>query len=143
MVNEALKGLADGGVKVTEMLHDAFGASVAPHVLVNAKNVGFSPGKVMLEMLRTAVPGLDRVTTCTPLVVPTAWLPTLMAEGVSTACGVPAPVPVPVNVMICLLGDAEVLMLNEEVKGPATVGVKVTLMGHEPCQGILMLQTNF
>src|ERR1700738_1054240 len=70
-VSEALKLLAEGGVNVAEMLHDAPGASVVPQPLLNAKTGGFVPVRVTLEILSVAVPGFESTTTC-PLLVAVA-----------------------------------------------------------------------
>jgi hypothetical protein len=55
------------GSKVTLMVHELSAAKVASHVLVCAK----SPLAAILLIVSTALPGLNNVTVCGLLVVPT------------------------------------------------------------------------
>src|ERR1019366_3884265 len=67
---------AAAGVKVAEMVHDPFGASEAGQVLaVMVNSLASAPTTVMLAILKTSVPGFDRVVVSAPLVVPIFWLP--------------------------------------------------------------------
>ena len=58
------------GSNTTEMTHEALAASVVPHVLVSAKLVGFAPVRVILEIVKVAVPEFESVMVCAADVVP-------------------------------------------------------------------------
>jgi hypothetical protein len=59
----APKLVADPGVNVTEIVHVALAASVAPHVVVFAKSDGFAPTIVMPEMFIVELPVFVSVST--------------------------------------------------------------------------------
>src|SRR5688572_16699154 len=71
------------GVKVTLIVHEAEGASVAAQVFVCAK----SPDAAMLAMLSVAVPMFWSVSGCAAEVVPTCWLPKASAGEVRDTAG--------------------------------------------------------
>jgi len=81
---DALKVVAEAGVKVTEMVQVAAAARVLPHVVVSAKSVGLAPVMVMPVMVRVALPGFERVIVCAAEVVPVV-LVKVSAVGESTA----------------------------------------------------------
>jgi hypothetical protein len=62
MVRVPLRVPSACGVNVTEIWQLALAARAGPHVLVNAKSLGFVPARLMLEMSKVANPVLVRVT---------------------------------------------------------------------------------
>ena len=129
-LRNALKVVADAGVKLTEILQLNPAASDEPQALVSAKSPGLAPVRLMPVMVREAVPGLESTTTCVLLVVLTAWFPKGTAVGVSTACGVPA-MPVPLRLTICGLLGSPSVSVSVPACVPVPLGVKVTLTVHE------------
>ena len=83
------------------------------------------PVSARLVLLKAALPVLLRVTVCTVLVLPTAWLPKarLVGERLTTAA-----VPVPERLTLCGLPRALSVMLSEAVRLPLAEGVNVTLI---------------
>ena len=123
---DAVKVAADAGVKVTEIMHVAAAARVAPQVLAEmAKSAVLAPVTVIPVMLSVAVPGFDRTVLIEVEVLPTAVLGKARVVGVRTACGA---VPVPVNFAICgeplALSDTDTVAIKLVTK----VGVKMTEM---------------
>ena len=97
MVRAPLKLPALAGVNVTLIVQLAPAATLVPQVLVWAKSPALVPLRVMLVMLRVALPLLVRVTELAALVVPTAWLPKLRLVGERLTAGW---VPVPLRVTV-------------------------------------------
>ena len=86
----------------------------------------FDPARVMLAMVRVAVPGLLNVMVCAALEVLSSWLANVRDVGVRTACGAGGTVPVPLSAADC--GAPEALSATETaaVKPAAESGAKVT-----------------
>ena len=70
---EAVRAVADVGLKVTLMVQFAAAARVVPHVLVCAKSPGLAPVIVTAVIVRVANPLLVRVMFCAALVVFIGW----------------------------------------------------------------------
>ena len=122
----ALKLAADAGVNVTEIVHIALAASVAPHVVVSAKSPGFVPPIVMPEMSSVALPEFDSVKVCAALTTPTVEL-NVSVGGESDALDPPSPVPLS-GIDCVLLATFRLLSVStmSPLRLPATVGVKFT-----------------
>jgi hypothetical protein len=127
----ALNGAEDNGVNVIVMEQDVLAASVAPHVEVCAKSLGFAPPIVMLEMLSVALPVLDSVRLGAVAVPFTVSFPKLSVEGVSVAVGVAAAVPVPLSVAVCGEPVASSATDTVALKVVADAGLKTTVMVHD------------
>ncbi len=114
------------GENVAEIVHVAFGASVAGltgHVFVCAKSPAFVPVIPTLETSRGAVPLFLSVVVCAALLVPTVWEPNDRPVGVSVTAGA---VPVPLSAIACGLFDASSVTETAAVKLPDAAGLKVT-----------------
>ncbi len=111
------------GVKVTEIVHEAAGATVTPHVVVCAK----SPEEMMFEMASGAEPTFMSVATCGLEVVPTFCGAKSMLVGArfTTGTGIADPVPEIFRTSGLVTEFDAKLMFAE--RAPAAVGVKVTL----------------
>jgi hypothetical protein len=84
----------------------------------------------MLEMSREAVPLFLIVKDCTVLEVPTPWLANVKLVGLNW---MPAtPVPVPVRPTDCGVFEALSLIVMVPVRVPTAVGVKDTVIEHDP-----------
>jgi hypothetical protein len=81
---------------------------------------------VMLEMLSTPVPVLERVTLCATLVKPTPTWPNVRLDGERFTVLAGA-TPVPVKLTVCGLPPALSVMASDALRDPAAVGVNVTL----------------
>jgi len=124
------------GVNVTLIVQLAPGASELPHVVLRAKSAGSVPVKLMLVILRDAVPKLVSVTDCAVLVVRTGWVAKVRLLVDRVALG-PEKNPVPLKAMDCGLPAVLSVMVTEAVRGPLSVGAKVTVMVHLPPDGRL------
>jgi len=93
--------VAAAGVNVTAMVQVAEAASVAPQVVDFAKSAGLAPPRVMLVMLRAALPVFESVRVCGRAVVPTLVVGKASVVGESVAMGAGGGVPVPVSVADC------------------------------------------
>ena len=82
----------------------------------------------MLLILNGAFPTLARVTVCAVLEVPTWRLGNATLAGVRTATGPKLFAPTPVIATVWGLFCALSLSVNEPLRAPETVGVKVMLM---------------
>ena len=130
MLTLALRVPVVVGVKVTLMLQEAPAVSVLGlmgQVLVWAKSPALVPPRLIVEIVRSALPLLVRVTVCAALVVPTFWLPKLRLLGLRLTAGAGV-TPVPLSVTDCGLSPALSLMLTLALRAPVTLGVKVTLI---------------
>jgi hypothetical protein len=76
-------------------------------------------------MFRVALPVLLKVTGCTPLVVPSVWLPKIRLVAVRLTA---LPLPVPVRITVCGLPAALSVMVTVAVRVPGAVGVNVTVI---------------
>jgi hypothetical protein len=90
----------------------------------------------MLVILRDAVPKLVSVTDCAVLVVPTTWVAKVRLSVDRVALG-PEKNPVPFKAISCGLPAVLSMMVTEAVRGPLSVGAKVTVMVHLPPDGRL------
>jgi hypothetical protein len=81
------------GVKVTLTVQLDPAATPEPQLFVCAKSPLLVPVIETLEMLTVVLPGLDSVTLCAELVVPTAWPVKVKLDGESVIAGI-TPVPV-------------------------------------------------
>jgi hypothetical protein len=128
-ITVALKLAVDAGVKVTEMVHVALAASVAPHVVVSEKSLGFIPLIVMPEMFSVELLVFESVRFGAVTEVLTVWLPNINVEGESIAVGVSvAGMPAPVIVKVAPSGFVTLLLIVNVVGYDATaVGVNVTV----------------
>jgi hypothetical protein len=88
----------------------------------------------MLVMLRATVPSLLRVTDCAGLVVPRSWVAKVRLVGDKVAFG-PDTIPVPLKAISCGLPAVLSMTVTEAVRGPLSVGAKVTVMVHIPPGG--------
>ena len=121
----ALRNPTAVGLKVTLMVQFAPAATLEPHVLLWAKSPELVPVKVMLLMVRAALPVLDSVTGPDALVVVTVWLPNANEAGVRPAIG---PVPLPLSPTVCGLPGALSTTERVALRVPIAVGLKVMLM---------------
>jgi hypothetical protein len=125
MTKVAVRLEAAVGVNVTLIVQLPLAARELPHVLVSAKSPGLAPVKVILLIVRAALPLLFSVTDCGVLVVPTFWLLKVRLEVVMPATG---PSPVPVTPTVWGLFVALSVMVKEAVRLPEAAGVNVTLI---------------
>jgi hypothetical protein len=126
METEALRTPVALGVNVTEIVHCAVAASVAPQVVVREKSPEFVPVMVMLVMFRVAVPLLVRVMFSGEELVPTDWLLKVRLVGEKFTPGAAGGMPVPVRDEVCGLPAALSVIENVPLRVPVVVGVKVT-----------------
>src|SRR5437868_4651428 len=131
------------GVKVTLMVQLDPAVSVLGligQVLVWAKSPGLVPARLMLLMVRSAVPLFLSVTVCAALVVPVFWFPKLRLVGLKLTPGAGALIPLPLRATVWGLPLALSVMLTLALRVPIAVGVKVTLMVQEaPAARVLEL----
>jgi hypothetical protein len=111
------------GLNVTLMEQFAPAATLPPHVLVCAKSPAFAPAIEMLAIVSVAVPVLDRFTICTPLVVPTFWLPKLMLFPPNVTLGA---TPVPLSATLCGLPANLCVTVMAPLRTPVAVGMNAT-----------------
>jgi hypothetical protein len=139
----ALRGPAAPGVNVIEIAQLTFTPSIAGamgQLLVSRKSVAFEPVRLMLEIVRSALPVLLRVPASAPLVTPTVCVPKLNAAGDTFAIGelplppepVPAlvPSPVPESGMSWGLPPALSTIEIAALLEPEAEGVNETLILH-------------
>ena len=126
MDTEATRAPTAVGLNVMRMVQLAPAAKVAPHVVEPAKLLEFVPVRIMLVMVRAAVPVLDSVTVCAALVVFTSWFPKASAVGVTPATGT-APVPLSATFTVGFTGSL-LLTVRFAARAPVAVGLNVTLM---------------
>ena len=119
-LNEPLRKPAAMGVKVTLKMQLAPAARPEPQVLVWEK----SPLTVTLVILRVTLPVFLRVRLCALLLVPTACGRKVKEAGEKLTTGA---VPLPVKLTVWVPGPALSLMVEEPLREPLAVGVKVTL----------------
>ena len=132
MVSEALRAEIACGVNVTLIVQLPFGNTVLAQVVVSAKSPAFVPVIETLTPVKFVFPVLVRVTTCTGLVVPCAWLPKVILVGARLT---PGPLPVPVRLTVCVLPATLLVlsvMVSVAVRLPGPEGVKVTLIVQLP-----------
>jgi hypothetical protein len=108
------------GVKVAVIVQVALTATELPQVFVCAK----SPLIAMAEIVRVAVPVLERVTVWGALVVPRLSLPNVRLLRETEATGA---VPVPLRLTDCGLSGALSVIVMAAVRAPTAAGEKVTL----------------
>lgn len=89
---EALRAVADVGVKVTLMVQFAPAARVVPHVFVCAKSPGLVPVIDTLVIVKVAFPVLDRVIGCAALVVFIGWFANATDVGANVTTAAPVEV---------------------------------------------------
>jgi len=92
MVTVPVRAVAAVGVKVTAMTQVASGASGLEGEQVVVGSSAKSPLRLSPRKVKVLVLVLVRVTDCTALVAPTAWLPKVRLEGVRTT---PGAIPLP------------------------------------------------
>ena len=106
------------------MLQLAPAASRLPQLSDSVKVCGST---LILVIVRGAVPGLARVTTCATLIVPTATLPKLRLAGEKVASGA-VDVPDPDRLTAWGLPVALSAIVSVPVRVPDIVGANVTLI---------------
>ena len=99
MATDAARLPLAAGVKVTLMAQLDPAATETPQLFVCAKSVGLAPATAKLEIVSAAFPVFLSVTTCTLLVVVTAWFAKVTLVGVSVTAPLAA-LPVPARVMV-------------------------------------------
>ena len=77
------------GVKVTEMLQEAFAVRAEPQLFEALKSEAFVPLTAIPAMVNAAEPLLLRVMVCALLVVPSVWLGKVSEVGEAWATGIP------------------------------------------------------
>jgi len=87
-------------------------------VLLWEKSLAFAPRNVICQRLTTVPPTLVITTGSEPRGEPTCWLLKFKLEG-----AVPIAVPTPVRMIVCT--PMLSLMLMDDLRGPAAVGLKV------------------
>ena len=126
IVSNALTGPVSIGENTTPIEQLAPAATLLPQVFVCAK---FGPTMLMPEMLSEPLPVLESVTVCAALVAHIFSWPNvrLDAERLIVVAGA---TPVPDKLTVCGLPLALSVIIREALRGPAAVGVNVTLMSH-------------
>lgn len=122
----ALRAPVADGVKVTEIVHEPPGASVAGasrHADVSPKSEGFVPVTAIALIESGAPPEFVSVTFCVGLVVPTTCPANVRLVGDSVTAGA---VPVPLRPRLCGLSEALSLMETFAVRLPVADGENVT-----------------
>ena len=87
MLSVALRVPPADGVNVTLMEQLEDGASVEEQLLVCEKSLEFVPAMPIPAIVRVPEPGLDRVTSWEPLVLPTGWPAKVTPSGATLAEG--------------------------------------------------------
>lgn len=128
--NEAARGPAVPGVKVTVKVQLKPGPSVLPHVVVLEKSEALAPRKAACQMFIAIAPTFFKVINCHALAVPTVWSGKVRLAGVNFA-----PVVTPVRMTTCGPPAALSSITSDDLRGPAPVGVKVTAMLHVALAG--------
>ena len=125
MVMAAVSGPALVGVKCPWTMQLAPAARLAPQLFAKTKEEASVPVTAMLAMDSGAPPGLDIVTDCDALVVPTdcAAKERLMLDRDSAGA-----VPVPVRLTICSVVTLLSKTSSDAGREPAAAGLKVTEM---------------
>src|SRR6266536_774906 len=130
------------GAKVTEIVQDALGLSVAGAVgqlLLSAKSEGFAPAIAIAEIVRGPAPLLVSVVDCGALVVPRSRAPKLRLVGASATAGAGS-APVPLSATVCGLPAASSATERLALRLPLAVGLKVTEIVHAaPAASVLGL----
>jgi hypothetical protein len=118
----ALRGPVAVGLNVTLIVQGVTAPKVLPQVLggEREKSPAFAPKIAICHKFIVAAPKFVRVAVFAVLGVPTAWLPKGRLVGARLAA-----VPTPVRTTVWGLPTALSLMLIEDLRGPAAVGLKV------------------
>jgi len=122
--SDALRLPVAAGLKVMPTVQLAPPPKVLPHVVVSEKSLAFAPRIAISHMFIAALLLFVKATTCTALLVPTAWGPKVRLVGDG-----PAADPTPVRIIggeFPLAPEEPTTM--EDFRGPAVVGVKVALI---------------
>jgi hypothetical protein len=119
------------GVKVTLIVQVPPAATLDPQELLWAKSPELVPVTAMPEIVRLALPVLERVTAWAALLVPTAWLANVRLLGEKLTVAEVA-TPVPVRATLWEPVPALSVTVTEALREPEAVGVKVTLMVQLP-----------
>jgi hypothetical protein len=129
IVTSPVLGPSAVGVNRTLMVQLEPAARVAPQVVVREKSLALAPVITMLEMVKTALPMFLTVTELAALVVPTRRLAKAIDVRERLTAGA---TPVPVRATVCGLPAALSFTVSVPARAPAAVGVKVTLIAHDP-----------
>ena len=125
MLRAAVRVPLAAGVNKIAMVQVPPAATAGLQVSTSVKSVASAPVKVMLEMLKLALPVLLRVTTCEVLTMSTASFPKERLVGERLAADA---APVPERLTLCGLPVALSVRVTAAVRVPAAVGLKVTLI---------------
>ena len=128
----ALRAPVERGVKVAEIVHVAFGASVAGvmgQVFELEKSDGLLPPREIPEMVSAEPPTFFKVTDCATEVVDTVTAPKVREPGVNETAG-DGDDPVPASDTLCGLSEALSTSWRLAEREPAALGLKTTPKVH-------------
>jgi hypothetical protein len=123
-VNVPLRVPVAVGAKVTLMMQLVPAATLVPQLFVCPKSPLLVPVKAIFAMFNTTPLGLESVTACAVLVVPTFWPLNVRVVGERLGSAVPVPVRLAVWGLLVPLS----VTVKVPLRVPLAVGVKVTLI---------------
>ncbi len=127
IVKFAVRWPAPIGLKTSETVQLAAGATGAVQLLVKLKSEGLGPLRETEETWRSVVPESMTVSVCTAPAVPCVIVGNEGAAGENVTPGPAAATPVPLRARVCGLPGASSVIVTVAERKPEARGVKVTI----------------